>query len=172
VARLTATDARALARALRALPAEARLEELARRAPAESWERRFAEALREAEGERARVAAANELIAEAEHRIQLGAGWPAAATRLCALGALLITAAAYLAGAGPAVLGAVVVIGAAGAMASAGAGRAGRAEAERQRGAIDALVAAAVGPLAEEPPEAPGPRRSPRGHSPRGQRRP
>jgi hypothetical protein len=102
----------------------------------------------EAEGDRAKVAAANELLAEAEHRLEVGARWPSAAVRLSAFGALQIASLAVLTGAGAPALVVILAAGLAGAVASALAGRAGRAEATRQREAIDALVATAVGPLA------------------------
>lgn len=148
IAGLTSSDARALARTLRALPEEERLAELGRRSAAGSWERRFAHALLDAAGDRARIAAANDLLAEAEHRLEVGAGWPRAGVRLSAFGALLLAMLAFLSGAGASALVVIAGVGGAGALASALAGRAGRVEAERQRGAIDGLVAAAVGPLA------------------------
>ncbi|AUX45750.1 hypothetical protein SOCE26_072460 [Sorangium cellulosum] len=166
VARATSGDARALARSLRALPGEARLPELARRSPPESWEHRLALAVMSAEGPRAKVAAANDLLAEVEQQLDLAAGWPPAAARLSALGAVLLATLSYLAKVGPSVLALVLGAGAASAIASTAAGRAGRAAAERQREAIDALVDAALGPLDRAVGAAPErPRRSRRARS-------
>ncbi|WP_437630952.1 hypothetical protein [Sorangium sp. So ce854] len=147
VAAATGGDLTALARSLRALPVEARLAELARRSPPESWERRLAHELLSAAGPRARVAAANDLLVEIEQRLDVGAAWPRAASRLSALVALLLATLAFLAQAGPSVIVLVLGAGAAGALASAAAGRAGRAAAARKREAIDALVDAVLGPL-------------------------
>lgn len=146
--RLTATDARALSRELRALPGETRLPELARRSPPGSWERRFAADLMEAGDERARIAAANELLGEVEHRLREGAGWPPAAVRLSLLVSLKLAVLSFFWGAGTAEILTVLSTGVIGAGVSAVAGRAGRTEATRQREAIDALVAAAVGSVA------------------------
>ncbi|MCC6556863.1 MAG: hypothetical protein IT372_28240 [Polyangiaceae bacterium] len=148
IAALTGGDARVLARSLRALPGEARLAELLRRSRPGRWEHRLARAVLDAEGEPARVAAANDLLAEAAHRLEAGAAWPPAAVRLSAFAALLLATLSFLAGAGTVALVAVLAVGAAGAAASAAGGRSGRIAADRQREAIDALVAAAVGPLA------------------------
>lgn len=144
IARATWGDARELARSLRALPGEARLIELARRSPPESWEHRLSVAVMSAADPRAKIAAANDLLAEVEQRLDVGAGWPPAAARLSALGALLLATLSFLAQAGPSVIAVVLGAGAAGAIASAAAGRAGRAAAERQREAIDALVDVAL----------------------------
>jgi Flp pilus assembly protein TadB len=166
VARAISVDARALARSLRALPGEARLPELARRSPAESWERRLALALMDAADLRAKVAAANDLLAEVEQQLDLGAGWPPAAVRLSALGALLLATLSLLARAGLVTIIVVLSAGTLGALVSAAVGRAGRAAAERQREAIDALLDAVLGPIdvGERTPSAPA-RRSRRGRS-------
>lgn len=144
VARVTGGDLMSLARSLRALPVEARLAELARRSPPESWERRLALEVMAAADPRAKIAAANELLAEVEQRLDAGAGWPRAAARLSALAALLLATLSYLAQAGPSVIALVLGAGGAGAIASAAAGRAGRAAAARGREAIDALVRVAL----------------------------
>ncbi|WP_437543004.1 hypothetical protein WME97_31945 [Sorangium sp. So ce367] len=147
VARATGGDLMSLARSLRALPGEARLAELARRSPPESWERRLALEVMAAADPRAKIAAANELLAEIEQRLDAGAGWPRAAARLSALAALFLATLSYLAQAGPSVIALVLGAGGAGAIASAAAGRAGRAAAARGREAIDALVRVALEPL-------------------------
>ncbi|WP_437686330.1 hypothetical protein [Sorangium sp. So ce176] len=162
VAAATGADLTALARALRALPVDARLAELARRSPPESWERRLADELLSAAGPRARVAAANDLLAEIEQRLDVGAGWPRAAARLSALVALLLATVSFLAQAGPSILALVLGAGAAGAIASAAAGRAGRAAAARKREAIDALVDVVLGPLDGSVRKPPAPSRRPR----------
>ncbi|WP_437596693.1 hypothetical protein WMF28_29440 [Sorangium sp. So ce590] len=147
VARATGGDLTALARSLRALPGEARLTELARRSPPESWERRLALEVMSAADPRAKIAAANDLLVELEQRLDAGAGWPRAAARLSALAALLLATLSFLARAGPSVIALVLVAGAAGAIASAAAGRVGRTAASRKREAVDALVGVALGPL-------------------------
>ncbi|WP_437586641.1 hypothetical protein [Sorangium sp. So ce1000] len=147
VARATGGDLMALARSLRALPGEARLAELARRSPPESWGRRLALEVMSAADPRAKIAAANELLVEVEQRFDAGAAWPRAAARLSALAALLLATISYLARAGPSVIALVLGAGGAGAIASAAAGRAGRAAATREREAIDALVRVALEPF-------------------------
>ncbi|AUX35327.1 MULTISPECIES: hypothetical protein [Sorangium] len=162
VARATGGDLTALARSLRALPAEARLSELARRSPPESWERRLALEVMSAADPRAKIAAANDLLAELEQRLDAGAGWPRAAARLSALAALLLATLSFLAQAGPSAIALALVAGAAGAIASAAAGRAGRAAASRTREAVDALVGVALGPLDGAAGAPRAPRASPR----------
>ncbi len=162
VARATGGDLTALARSLRALPGEARLAELARRSPPESWERRLALAVISAADPRAKIAAANDLLVELEQRLDAGAGWPRAAARLSALAALLLATLSFLAQVGPSVIALVLVAGAAGAIASAAAGRAGRTAASRKRGAVDALVGVALGPLDSVVRAASAPSASPR----------
>lgn len=162
VAAATGADLTALARSLRALPIDARLAELVRRSPPESWERRLADELLSAAGPRARIAAANDLLVEIEQRIDVGAGWPRAAARLSALVALLLATLSFLAQAGPSVIVLVLGAGAAGAIASAAAGRAGRAAAARKREAIDALVDVVLGPLDGSVRKPPAPSRRPR----------
>jgi hypothetical protein len=163
VARAVRGDATSLARALRSIPGEARLPELARRAPTDSWEHRFAVALMDAAEPRARVAAANDLLAEVELQLDIGAGWPPAAVRLSAFGAMLLATLSFLTRAGLPAVVLVLAAGAVGALASAAAGRAARLAAVRQREAIDALVDAALGPLVTDRggPREP-PRRAPR----------
>ncbi|WP_437808395.1 hypothetical protein [Sorangium sp. So ce1078] len=162
VARATGGDLTALARSLRALPGEARLAELARRSPPESWERRLALEVMSAADPRAKIAAANDLLVELEQRLDVGAGWPRASARLSALAALLLATLSFLAQAGPSVVALVLVVGAAGAIASAAAGRAGRAAASRKREAVDALVGVALGPLVSVVGATSGPSASPR----------
>lgn len=161
LAALTASDAAALARELRALPHEERRPELQRRSPPGSWERRLAEALADAQDERARVAATNELLAEVDHTISACAGRDWAVVRIAAKASLLLAVVSWLAGAaGPAILS-IGALGFTGALVAAAAGRAARAEARRQRGAIDALVAAVTAPrtapAAPRPASPPGP---------------
>ncbi|WP_437752913.1 hypothetical protein [Sorangium sp. So ce1389] len=159
--RATAGDLMALARSLRALPVEARLAELARRSPPESWEHRLAHEVASVADPRAKIAVANDLLVEIEQRLDVGAGWPRAAARLSALSALLLATLSFLAQAGPSAIVLVLGAGAAGAIASAAAGRAGRAAASRKREAVDALIDVVMGPLdvAARAPSA-APRRS------------
>lgn len=166
VARAVGGDARALSRALRAFPGEARLPELARRSRPGSWEHRLALALLEAAEPRARIAVANDLLAELELTLDAGAGWPPAAARLSAFAAMLLATLSFLARAGLPVIALVLGAGAAGALASAAADRAARRAAVLQREAVDALIDAAVGPLlAAEATRRDPPRRSRRARS-------
>jgi len=142
VVSLTSIDARALAASLERLPEEARLAEMQRRCP-EGWERQLAIELVEAPGEPERVAIANDALADVAHRLDGGAGWPAAALRISALGALFVAAIAYLVQRTDLLLP-VLGIGAAGLLASVEIGRRARSLASRQREALDALIAAAV----------------------------
>jgi hypothetical protein len=166
VARASDGDARSLSRALRAIPGEARLPELARRSPPGSWEHRLALALIEASGPRARIAAANELLAELELQLDAGAGWPPAAARLSSFAAMLLATLSFLTGAGLPAIALVLAAGATGALVSAAAGRAARRAAAMQREAVDGLVDAALGPIvAAEAMQRDPPRRSRRARS-------
>jgi hypothetical protein len=139
---LGALGARDLARSLGRLPIEQRLGELERRAP-EGWARELARDLVAAPGEAERVAITNDALADVAHRLDEGAGWPAAGLRISAFGALLVAAIALLVQRMELILP-VLAIGGAGALASLEIGRRGRSLAARQREGLDALIETVV----------------------------
>jgi hypothetical protein len=142
----TRGDPVALALALRRLPPSERLGELLRRARPGSWEHELAAEALSAPGEAARVSAMNLALAEVEHVLTRGAGWPGTGLRIALLGASLCAFAAYFAEGGRiqwslSILG----VGAVAALACVEAGRISARNAMRQRRAIDDLVAVAFG---------------------------
>lgn len=151
----TGEDLAPLTLALKRVHVEERLGELLRRSTPGSWVHELATEALAAPNGSARVAVVNLAISDAEHALSRGAGWPGAALRIALLGAGLLTFAAYLYGDGElkAPL-AVVGIGVVAAFTCVEAGRSARRNAERQRRAIDELVATAMGesPTPVEPP--------------------
>jgi len=151
VLRSTSPEVRSLAIALKRLPLPSRAEELARRARPESWEHQFAQAVLEASGDQARIAAANDALADMEITLSAGASWPGTAVRVCARIVLFLAVLAFLVQRSTDGILAVLVIGGAGVVACAAIGRRSRLEARERREAVDALVAAVLGPLAPRP---------------------
>jgi hypothetical protein len=142
----TGSDPAALTLALKRLPAGERLAELRRRAAPGTWEHELAVEAIAATDEAARVGVVNLALAEAEHALTRGAGWPRAAVRIALLGAALLAFAAYIGGSGGvkaplAILG----IGGIAALTCVEARRSAQRNATRQRRAIDELVAATLG---------------------------
>jgi hypothetical protein len=122
--------------------------------PLARWDDDLDEALAQARDDRERVAAVNELLADAEHRLVAGERLP----RSAAFIAVVATALCLVAGAlrePTFVLLACVPIALAGAAACIAAGRAGRRRADAERRRVDALVAARVGALYEAEVEVP-----------------
>jgi Flp pilus assembly protein TadB len=126
------------------MPAGDRVEELARRARAGSFEHRLAGDLMEAADEGARVAAVNDALADIEQALAEGERWPASAARIAAWGTMLIGVVAFLAQVGTSIL-AIAGIGGASTIASLGAMRWASQAARDRREAIDALVIALLG---------------------------
>jgi Flp pilus assembly protein TadB len=145
----TGNDTAALARALRRVPIGDRLAEVQRRAPAGTWEHELAAEVLTANGDDARVATVNLALAEVEHTLTEGAGWPRAGVRIALLVAGCLAFAAYISGGG-ALQGPLVVlaIGGLSALVCFEAGKSAARSAARQREAIDELIATLFGSAA------------------------
>jgi hypothetical protein len=151
VAATLRADANDLALALKRLPAGQRLQALQAQSAPGSFEHDLAAEVLAAPDEEAKVASINLALGEIDHALDRRASWPPTALRIALLGAGLLAFFAYLAD--PAQLRwpiAVVGAGAFSALTCAHASRSGARDAERQRRAVDALVAAALA----FPPEA------------------
>jgi hypothetical protein len=144
-------DPAALARALRRLPGEDRVAELHRRSMQGSWEHDLAAEVLAAEGQAAKLAAVNLALAEAEHELIEGAGWPRAAMRIALLSAALLALlalAAYLLDGGTVQWPlSILVIGGVSAVTCFEAGRSARRNVAARRRAIDDLVEAVFGDM-------------------------
>jgi hypothetical protein len=142
----TPVSTAALARALKRLPSEERLGELARRAERGSWEHQLATEALAAPGGAAQVATVNLALADMEHTLTEGAGWPRSSVRIALLGTGLLAAAAYLAD-GEQIRWwlSIVAIGGVAGLACFEAGRRAEHHAAQRRRAVDDLVAAAFG---------------------------
>lgn len=155
VAKVTSTDVGALVIALKRLPEAERLPALSRRARPGSFEHRVASEALSAPDDRARIAAVNDLLAEVENVLESGAAWPSAGIRIALFGAMLLGVIAYVWAYEIRWALTIVGIGGAAALACVEANRAAKRGVASQRRAIDALVLAAVGNLAEGAPDAP-----------------
>lgn len=158
VGRVASADDAALATALKRVAPESRIAELSRRATGE-WEARLARELLATEDASARVALVNDALADVARALEAGAGWPSAAIRIDALGAVLLVAVAVLTHRLDAVLPIVGVAGA-GLVVVVEASRRAKRLASAQRAAVDALIEVVAAPFAGDAP--PPPRR--RGH--------
>ena len=138
-------DVDALALALKRVPAAERLMTLQERSAPGSWERDLAVDVLAASSEDAKVAAVNLALAEIEHALARSERWPAAAVRIALLGGGFLALLAKVVD--PAQMRWTIAIAAASGLAAATcaqAARTGARHAERQRRAVDALVAAAL----------------------------
>ncbi|WP_156339126.1 hypothetical protein [Chondromyces crocatus] len=151
VGAVTAPDIAGMTRLLRRMPEKERLAVLSREAAPGSFEGRLARALMDVSGAGARVAIVNELLAEVGHETELGSAWSQTASRLAALGGLLLATSAYLMGAPPRTVVVVLGTGAASAVWAAALGSRARVEAVKQREIVDALVSAVMGDVVEPP---------------------
>lgn len=133
---------RDLVRDLRKLPVDERPAELHRRAAPETWEHRLASEVLEAPAGGARVAAANEVLLDLDHEIDVGKTWATAAVRLAIAGTGLLGLGAYLLKGGVIALAGTLLIGFAGSAACFMAGERGKDRASVRREAFDALVSA------------------------------
>ncbi len=160
VQKATSGNTDALAAALRRVPQDARLRELAEKAPSQSWERRMAHEALDARGPAATVAAVNDALSELDHALLSGATWPAASIRIAAFSAALIAIIAYLWTYEFRWMLVILTVGAASALLSFEAKRIARRAAAAQRAAVDALISVVFGSLVATPGEPlPGPRR-------------
>lgn len=133
---------RELVRELRKLPVDERPAELQRRAGEGTWEHRLAGEVLEAPAGPARVAAANDVLFDLDHEIDVGKTWATAATRLAVAGTGLLGLGAYLLHGGVLALAGSLLIGFAGAGVCFFSGERGRERASSRREAFDALVSA------------------------------
>src|SRR5262249_14222365 len=90
-------DARVLAGVLRRTPPEERGARLASAAKPGSYETRISAAFNEAQSAEERTFSVSDALADIDRDIDERSGWPAAAARLGAFGAMLIAGLAYLA---------------------------------------------------------------------------
>jgi hypothetical protein len=150
----TRGDPAMLALSLKRVPADDRLVELGKRAEAGTWEHALAHDALAASGQSARIAAVNLALADVEHALSEGAGWPSAGVRIALLGAALLAFAAYLDGCGIKWSLVIVAVGGAAGISCVEAGRSARRNATRQRRAVDDLVAVVFDGLhaADDPP--------------------
>jgi hypothetical protein len=142
IEQMSVPQLRELTRELRKLPVEERAGELLRRAGEGTWEHRLAQEMLEAKGGPARVAAANDVLFDVEHEIDVGKTWSTAAVRIALAGTCLLGLTAYLVRGGPMALAGALLIGFAGAGVSFFAGERGKERATAIREAFDALVMA------------------------------
>lgn len=151
VSRAARGDLESLANGLKRVPAAERVAALRDRTTEGTFEHDLAVELLAAPSEDAKVAAVNLALADAEHALVETAAWPRTAIRIALLGAGICAFAAWVSDPDQARWAlAVIGIGALAALSCAQAQKTGERLAERQRRAIDALVAAALA----LPPEA------------------
>jgi hypothetical protein len=138
-------DTESIALALKRVPASERLTSLRDRAAAGSWEHDLAADVLAAPDEEAKVAAVNLALADIEHALVRGERWPAAALRIALLGGGLLAILAKLLDPGQLRWTvAIIAVDGLAAMTCAHAARIAARHADRQRRAVDALVAAAL----------------------------
>ncbi|MEZ4296573.1 MAG: hypothetical protein R3B70_16490 [Polyangiaceae bacterium] len=131
-----------LVRELRKLPVQDRAAELLRRSTDDTWEHRLAREVLDVPEGPARLAAANDVLFDLDHEIDLGKSWTAAAVRIAVAGTCVLGVAAYLTRGGPIALAGALLIGFVGAGYSFFAGERGKERAARRREAFDGLVSA------------------------------
>ena len=130
---------RDLVRELRKLAVDDRPAELLRRATEGTWEHRLATELLDAPPGDARVAAANEVLIDLDHEIDIGKTWSTTSVRIAVAGTGALGVGAYLRG-GVIALAGALLIGAVGAIVSYWSGERGKERASARREAFDALV--------------------------------
>lgn len=140
--RMSVPALRDLVRELRKLPEAERPAELLRRAPEATWEQRLAREVLDAPPGAARVAAANDVLLDLDHEIDVGKTWSTSAVRIAVAGTGLLGLAAYLGSGGAIALGGSLLVGFVGAAVSFFAGERGKERASVRREAFDALVSA------------------------------
>lgn len=138
----TRGDLVTLAAALKRMPPADRARGLLDGTTPGSWEYELAAEVLAAPHDDARVAVVNLALSDVEHTLRRGAGWPPASLRLALTGAALLAVCAYVGDpAQPRWALAILGVGALAAVTCVEAGRAGERNVQRQRRAIDALVA-------------------------------
>lgn len=142
IERMSVPLLRELVRELRKLPVDERPAELMRRAGEETWERRLAQEVLDVPAGAARVAAANDVLFDLDHEIDVGKTWATSAVRIALAGTCLLGLGAYLLHGGPIALAGALIVGFAGAGVSFFMGERGKERASTRREAFDALVMA------------------------------
>jgi hypothetical protein len=170
VARVTSGEARALATALKRLPATSRASELERRAIPGSFEHVIATELQHAPDDAAKIAAINDALLDVEHALRQGASWPRAGIRIALAGGLLLGLSAWLATGNVRAAVIFVAIGGASALLCVEAGRSAARHTAAQRADIDALIGVVAGDLVDQAPPQ-GERRGAPGRRPSRRRR-
>jgi hypothetical protein len=155
IRRASSLNLRPLEISLKRLPAHDRPRELARRALPNTWEHRLAEDLLQAPTDAARIAAANDALADMELTLAATASWPRAAVRICAFGTMLLAVIAFLLQRSAEPLLVLLAIGAAAAFACAGIDRKAKGAAREKRESIDALITTLMGTETRSAPDAP-----------------
>ena len=133
---------RDLVRDLRKHPVEERASQLLRGAPEGTWEHRLASEVEEAAPGPGRIAAANDVLFDVDHEIDVGKTWATAGVRIAIAGTGVLGIGAYLFRGGPVALAGALLIGFVGAVVSFWSGERGKERASQRREAFDALVSA------------------------------
>lgn len=144
IERMSVPALRDLVSDLRKLAPDQRVAELLQRAQAETWEHRLAEEVHNAPAGAERVNAANDVLFDLEHELDVGKVWATTAVRLALAGTALLGLAAYLLKGGPIALAATLIIGFAGGAFAFFLGEQGNERAKARREAFDALVKAVL----------------------------
>ena len=144
IEQMSVPSLRDLVRELRKVPEADRPAELLSRAPDGTWEHRLAREVLDARPGAARVAAANDVLLDLDHEIDVGKTWSTSGVRIAVAGTGLLGLAAYLARGGAIALAGALLIGFAGAAVSFWSGERGKERAGLRREAFDALVNAVL----------------------------
>ena len=142
IEQMSVPSLRDLVRDLRKLPEADRPAELLARAPEGTWEHRLAAEVLDAAPGPARVAAANDVLMDLDHEIDVGKTWSTSGVRIAVAGGGLLALSAYLARAGAIAVAGALLIGFVGAAVSFWSGERGKERASVRREAFDALVTA------------------------------
>lgn len=142
IEQMSVPSLRELVRELRKHPVDERPAELLRKASDGTWENRLGREVLDAPAGAARIAAANDVLLDLDHEIDLGKTWSTAGVRLAVAGTGLLGLCAYLVHGGPVALAGALLIGFAGGITSFWAGERGKDSARARREAFDALVSA------------------------------
>lgn len=133
---------RDLVRELRALPVDERPAELSRRAQEGTWEHRLAQEVLSAPPGAPRVAAANDVLFDLDHELDVGKTWATAAIRIALAGTGALGIAGYIVTGQALALGGALLIGFCAAGVCYFSRERGEERASARREAFDALSSA------------------------------